>query len=466
MIKAKTLIFVILSVFLMACNGPKSLTKKGNKFSDAGIHREAVKFYIKALKKKSSHVDAQIGLQNSGRAILNEYTSTFFKAYSTDDNKTAVYTYLEMEEFVQKVKQYNVELRIHQTYTDDFESAKTNYLEKQFSQANELISQEKFNEANALFAEIEKIDPNFKGQDFDALKEIALLEPYYRRGSKYLNNEKYRSAYWEFKFIKENNSNYKDAKFKFNDALENARYTIGLVRFQNLSADKSTSEYISSHLTDEILKSNDPFVKLIDRSNMDRIIKEQMMHLEGVTDGSTTIKAGELAGAKALLTGTVLKVEKSHQKPTAKKTKAYKAYRVKKHDAAKDKTYYETKYKKTSYSQYDGFNKVTISFKYQLVSTETGQILLSDIIELSNQSKVSYATYSGNYKELVPGDWKYLNTASQSDHVNTKSSAKRALRNKFSSNRNLTPLSKIQSNLQQSVAKKTAKGILNFNPEQ
>ncbi|MFT6747845.1 MAG: hypothetical protein ACJAZ2_002202 [Glaciecola sp.] len=465
MFKFKKLSFLFIAFLFIACNGPKSLTKKGNKFSEAGIHEQALNYYIKALEKKSSHVDAQVGLLNSGRAILNEYTSAFFKAYSTSDHKTAVYTYIEMETFVKRVSRFTTKITIAPSYKEDFEDSKKIYVESKFEEANDLIGEEKFNEANVIFKEIEKIDPNFEGQDFEALKEMALLEPYYRRGTKHLNNDKFRRSYTEFKFINSKNPDYKDSKFKLSDALEKGQYTIGVLKFENLSRDKSTSEYISSQLTDNIIKSGNPFVKLIDRSNMDRIVKEQMMNMNGVTNGSIAIQAGELVGAKALLIGTVLKVTKQSVAPRAKKVKAYSSYQEKKYDAENDRTYYETKYKKTSYTQYDGYNRVNISFKFQLISTETGQILLSDIIEKSANSAVSYARHNGNYKNLVPGDWKNKNSSSTSDEVSTSSSAKRSLRSKFTANTKLIPVSDIQNGLQSQISKQAAIEILKFNPE-
>ena len=450
---------------ITACNGPKSLTKKGNKFAEAGIHDQAIEYYIKALKKKRSHVDAQVGLVNSGRAILNQYTSTFFKAYSTGDNKTAVYTFLEMENFVHRVSKFTSQISIAQSYADDFEDAKKNYLEEKFNEANELIAEDKFNAASTIFHEIEKIEPAFEGQDFDALKEMALLEPRYRKGTKYLNNDQNRLAYGEFLFITKNNQSYKDSRFKLTDALENAQYPIGVLKFKNFSLDKSASEYISSEISDQILKSSNPFVKLIDRSNTDKIVKEQMMNMNGLTNGEVEIESGALVGAKAFLAGTVLKVSKTSQAPRAKKVKAYSSYRVKKYDPVKDRTYYEVKYKKTSYYEYKGYNQVVISFKYQLISTETGQILLSDVIEKTAKSEVNYAKYEGNYKNLVPGYWKYLNTSSTTDKVVTRSNSVRKLKAKFSANSTLTPTTTLQSGLQTQIAKRASSSILQFNPE-
>lgn len=465
MVNLKHFSFVLFALLFIGCNGPKSLTKKGDKFSEAGVHDQAVNFYIKALDKKRSHVDAQLGLLNSGRAILNEYSSKFFQAYSTGDHKTAVYAYLDMESFVKRVSRYTTKITISESYKNDYAYSKKTYVESKFNEANELLSEDKFQQANDVFHEIEKIEPNFEGQDFDELKELALLEPYYRRGTKYLNNDKNRKAYKEFKYIESKNPAYKDSKFKLSDALEKAQYTIGIMKFENLSNDRSTSEYISSLLTDLIIKSKNPFVKLIDRTNMDRVVSEQMMNMNGITNGSVAIEAGELVGAKALLKGTVLKVTKNRQRPTSKKIKAYSSYKVKKYDAANDKTYYETRYKKTSYLQYEGSNEVSISFKYQLISTETGHILLSDIIEKSEKSKISYASYDGNYKNLVPGTWKNLNSASVEDKVITKSSDKRRLRNKFTASTKLKSITDIQTNLQSQIAAQAADVVLKFNPE-
>lgn len=465
MLRKHRLFLLSICIFTLACTGPKSLTKKGNKFSESGIHKEAIEYYIKALSKKQSYVDALIGLRNSSQVVLNEYSSEFFKSYEKSDYKNAVYNYLTMEEFVNRVNKYKADLNISSIYTEDFIDAKKKYLASRFEEANELIGKEQFQSATNIFDEIEKIEPNFEGKNFESLKEISLLEPKYRSGLKAIADKKFRNAYYDFKFIFDNNPNYKDSRYKKEEALEKAQFSIGILKFENLSNDPAVSEYISSSITQEIINSKNPFIQLIDRTLTDKVVSEQMMTYEGITNGSIDIKLGELIGAKALLSGTVLKVTQKTQQPRGEKTKAYLKKSVKKYNATTKKNYYETTYSKTEYMEYYGYNEISIVFKYQLVSAETGQILTSDVIEKTLKNEVNYATYSGNSNNLVPGTWKYINTNSPEDKVETQSYAQQNLKNLFKANTKLVPISQLQNNAEKEIAKISASKILAFNPE-
>ena len=465
MIARKLLISLSFCLLLFSCNGPKSLTKKGNKFSQAGIHEDAISYYEKALDKKPDYIEALIGLKNSSREVFNVYTSKFFKAYTAGDYKTAVYTYRNLDRFVKRANLYKAGISIPQQYQDDFKDAKEIYVKNKFEEANQLISEDKFKEADVLFKEIEKIDPNFEGEDFDALKDIALLEPPYRAGIKFINDSKYRSAYHKFNFISKRNKNYKDSKFKKDEALENAQFNVGVLKFKNYSRDKSAGEYIAAELITTVLKRNDPFTKLIDRSNTEQLINEQTINNQGMTESNNAIATGELIGAKALLQGIVLKIERKNNKLSSKYKKAYKSKRVKKYDSVKKKNYYVTEYDKVQYAEYTGKNAVTVTFKIQLLSSETGQIIFSEILKESFSSSVNYSSYKGNYKNIVPGSWKSISTSATDDHVITKSSSVKRLQNSFKANKTLTSLSDLQDQAQKSIAHKCATKLLSYNPE-
>lgn len=460
----KLLLIFCLSI-LYACTGPKSLTKKGNKLSQAGLHQEAINYYIDALSKKNTHIDAIIGLKNSSTIVLNEFSSQFFKAFSTNDNKTAVYTYLEMVKFVDLANRYNAKLSLPSTYEQDYKSAKEEYLKSRFEDANRLISEDKFNDALCVFEEIETIDPNFKEKDFETLKEMSQLEPHYRRGNKEFNNNQFRNAYTEYKIIFDQNPKYKDVKYKLEDALQNAQFNIGVLKFENLSKESGLSEYLSGSITNDIISSNNPFIKLIDRSNVNLLKNEQNLNLKGLTDGKSNVKAGELIGAHAFLTGKVLSYSKSTYSPRPQTVRAYESYSVKKYDAVKKRNYYETEYRKVRYQEYSASNEVYISFQIQLVSAETGQILMSEVINKQTKSEVNYATYNGNHNNLVPGNWVSEYTNSPQDRIFTNNSDKRALQSKFTATKQLRSVAELKSEAQQNIANVVVQKIIEFNPE-
>ncbi len=429
--------------------------------SEVGMHQEAINYYIEALEKKPTHIDAQIGLKNSSTLVLNNYTSKFFTAYSTKDNKTAVYTYLEMQKMVERVNLYHVRLSIPSSYQQDFENAKDEYLKARFIQANHLIGKDLFNDAFCIFEEIETIEPNFKGKDFETLKELAQLEPHYRKGNSEFGNNQFRLAYYQYKKVFDQNPKYKDIQFKLDDALNNAQFNIGVLKFKNYTDDYDVSGFLSSAISNEIINNNSPFIKLIDRSNTELLKDEQLMNLKGMSNG----KSGELMGAHVFLSAKVLSCSKTSVYPKPRNVNAYESYQVKKYDPVNKKNYYETEYRKVRYKEYYGYNEVYISFEFQLISTETGQILLSEIVNQQAKSEVNYANYNGNYYNLVPGNWASENYDSPNDKIFTNRSAKNELQAKFNSNKTATSISVLKSEAGQNIAKIVAEKIINFNPE-
>ncbi|MCX6182180.1 MAG: hypothetical protein NT150_09660 [Bacteroidetes bacterium] len=60
--------FTIISMLIIfGCTGPKSLTKKGSKLSEAGMYKEASEYFMRALNARPDYVDAQVGLRFSGQ---------------------------------------------------------------------------------------------------------------------------------------------------------------------------------------------------------------------------------------------------------------------------------------------------------------------------------------------------------------------------------------------------------------
>ena len=77
-IKAIVLLFAIFS--LTSCDTPKSLTKKGDKFSEKSLYSDACQFYMQALNKKGDFIEAKEGLRASGQKQVNIHLDNFFKS--------------------------------------------------------------------------------------------------------------------------------------------------------------------------------------------------------------------------------------------------------------------------------------------------------------------------------------------------------------------------------------------------
>ncbi len=456
----------LLALLLIACNASKSLTKKGNKLSEAGLHKDAVEYYIQALNKDKANVDARIGLRKSGGEVMAKYQTKFFKEYNNDDYKAAVYTYMETEKFQDRLNKYNAELSIPNHTTQDFKIAKDKYLEIEFQKANQLMAEEQFEQAEAVFHEIQRIDPTYGGGSLEQLKEIAQLEPPYRKGNDFLDQGKNRSAYWEFKKINDQNSSYKDAKFKLEEAKELAQFPIAILKFKNYSGQKGGGAQVQANLMDGLLKEKGPFVKVLDRTHMDELLNEQYLAMNGWVEGSGAVKTGQILGAKAILSGKLLSVRKETKSPVIKREKAYSRRSEKYYNAETQKTQTRFVYDKVFYNNYQGYTKVTVSFQYILVSAETGEILMSSIEEKELKSEVNYNTYQGgNTNNLYPGTWSRKLKDSPTDRVITNRNSVRNFQAGFKANKTLTPVNTLADDAFKSIGLSVAKKVYDFNPE-
>lgn len=457
----RLLLLIAVVCSFTACNTPGALTKKGNKLSQQELYTHAADYYYQALQKKSDYTNAQIGLKNAGKKVINQHLDDFFKAKNFGDTKKAVYHYRDAQIFQQKVSRFKISLEIPAHYTNDYNIIVDDYVSGLYNQAFTHLEEENFNSAEKLFKEVSLLLPNYK--DVKDLKDVATYEPKYRIAVDYLENEKFRASYYQFNKIPKS---YKDTQELQNLALESGLFTIGLLEFSNATRHKGGEAAISAYISEYIMKLNNPFIKLIDRSHTNTLINEQLMGLSGQTTENTAAQAGELVGAKVILTGKLVNHSKQENTVTEHPKKGWYERKVKKYNEETEKHYFESIYDKIRYSEFFGSNQVEISFQFQLISTETGEILLTDIIKLNKADAVHFATANKNTNNIYPGNWKWEKVKHKSDEINTSYAAKRELRNLFNGKRSLKTTSQLSDQIFQNIAKEVTQKIDQYNPEQ
>lgn len=452
-----------LLLIIIGCNGPKSLTKKGNELFEAGLYDQATDYFLRALMKNPNFVEAKISLKKSAQKVLDIKEDTFFVANNRGDYGKVVYTYLDMRKFVDKVKAGQVELSIATHYTDDYEIAKSNYLDERFKKANDLMARENFSGAENIFNEISTLDPNYK--DVEKLKKIARIEPLYRKGIQEMKNEKYRAAFYLFQNIVNQDATYKDAAAQMSEALTQAQYTIVFTKFQNYTSEPNVSDQLSSRIINSVIGNKGPFLKVIERQNLDVLLKEQKLGMSGAIDQSTAANAGGLMGAKAVVMGTVLDVKYFDTPVTGKTVKGFESYVVQKLNPQTNLMYPETNYKKVTYNEYTGGRQVTISFEYKMMSISTGEILLSGIKTLTQSSSVHYVQYNGIRENLYAGTWYSLNVTSPQDVVYSNPDQKRQMRDLLNANKQVETKESLMLKLYDQISDSVAREIYTYNPE-
>jgi hypothetical protein len=463
MIRISTLLFLCSFLFLAGCSGSKQYAKKAKKLDQAGLTEEAAQFYYESLMRKRTNVDAKIGLKKTGQMVLDNQLAVYYKSHSTDDHKRAVYSYMEAQAYFNKVKSVGVNLEFPTHYESSFSESKEIYLSARYEEAVVALENEDFATAETIIREIILIDDSFG--DIKDMKVLAVAEPAYRKGKQLMNQKKYRQAYYSFHGIITQFTTYKDAVALREFCREKGSYTVAFLPFENTSGKSGLEHAIAAQIINELLSLNDPFLRIIDRQHLETLLQEQKLGLSGIVDESTAVNAGNLIGAQAVFTGKLITFRMNQGNLQQETRRGYHSYTVKKNDPVTGKVVTETQYKKVTYNVFNQANSVAASFQYKLISTETGEILLADLLNYIEEDKVNYGRYEDNYRYLYPGTWKDPKRESPEDKIFTAPSEKKSLNALFESRTEVKSVETLTTIIYQKIGNEVGRKVKAFNPE-
>jgi curli biogenesis system outer membrane secretion channel CsgG len=387
---------------LLSCSGSKSFAKKGAKLEEAGLYAEAAGMFEQAAQRNLKNVDAKIGLKKTGQMLLNDKLSVFFKSMAMGTAKgEAVAAYLDAKAYQERIGRLGVVLDIPDHYRTDFERVKGEHLVDLYNEGQALMEKQEFKSAEAVFARIARLEPNYK--DANSLQAIAYLEPLYRAGKADLAAGAFRKAYASLDGVVKKDAAYKDASALRQECLTKGQFTIAVLPFTSGTARKvDVSSKVQAYAMTALTETNDPFLKVVDRENLQRILEEQRLSLSGVLDEQTAVRVGNLMGAQAVLMGTLVDYREEAGELKRSTRDGYESYRVEQINKETGEKYFVTKYKPVRYSEFYQENKVYLSFNYRLVSLETGEVLVSKVVDRQEEDHMYYADYQGNRDLLFP----------------------------------------------------------------
>ncbi|MBL7938634.1 MAG: hypothetical protein JNL43_04665 [Flavobacteriales bacterium] len=446
-----TCITSVLSIALLlpGCSGSKSFSKKGEKLDEAGLYAEAADMYLQAAQRNVKNVDAKIGLKKTGQMVLNDKLSDFFKNMAMGDAKgEAVQAYLDAVDYQERVSRAGVQLEIADHYRTDFEKVKGEHLVDLYNEGQALFEKEDFPAAEKVFARIGKLEPNYK--DASSLQNVAYLEPLYRLGKSDLEAGHYRKAYQSLTKVVDKNSSYKDATALRQDALTQGQFIVAVLPFTAAGVSNALASNVQAHAMSALTESTDPFLKVVDRENLERILEEQRLSLSGVVDEQTAVRVGNLMGAQAVLMGSVVDYREIPGSLRRSTKEGFESYRVQQVNKETGEKYFVVRYKPVRYSEFYQENKVVLSYNYRLVSLETGEVLVSKVAEKEASDHMYYATYDGNREALLPS----LNgTADLSDR------GRRDIRSLLGASREVKPVASLMNEVLRSTSATMASDI-------
>ncbi len=434
------LLFAVLS--LAACQSSKHYAKLGAKQEEAGLMHEAAGSYYIALQKKRTNLDAQIGMKKNGQLVLGEMLGEFAKQKNFGTNRSAVDAYHAARDYRDKIKAVGIQLQIADFYESDYIISKSALLTELYESGTTLLEEQKYADAEAKFNEIRALDPNYK--DTKELGDIAYLEPLYVQASGDMDIAHYRAAHANFDKIVKRKPTYKDAAMLAKKCIELGTYTIALLPFENASGSAGLDSKLTAYTLEAMTSIDDPFLRVVDREHTQAILEEQKLQLSGVIDENTAVTVGELVGAQALLTGTVLSFTERKGTLRSKQREGYIEYQEKVLNKTDNKYYMQTKYKPTMYTEYYNSNSCTVSFQYKLISLKTGEIIKTEIIEKIITDEVLYGKYDGDFTKLYPAG---------QNSVNLNSNDRRALQGLMNGRQDLRNTTELNNELFNAITK-------------
>lgn len=457
--KLKNLSFLVLFI-LVSCTGTKKMTKRALAFEQQGMYTEAANYFLEALRRKSTNIDAAMGLKRTGQLVLDDLLAAFFKSHTSKAYKTSVYTYLKAENYKSSAAVFKVSLEVPSYYPGYYKEDLAFYLAAIYDDAMSCLDKEEFDKGLSYLDEILRLDAAYK--DVAELKTYARLEPVYRKANLALETKKFRSAYYLFgKTI-----SYKDSDELKAYALKEAQYPIAMLPFENATTTANIHKSFESQFLNLFVKDKNPFIKIIDRVHIETVLNEQELGLSGLVDSQTAAKAGDLFGAKALLVGRLVSYDAKFSVPKATKKKGWESYKQKKYNAATKEYDLVTKYSKVKYNLFQGISYVNLTIEYKLISTETGEILATNLFTDKREDNVRYIEFDGNTKNLVSGTWVSSQTDSESDRKNTDYKDRKNIQGLLKANKNLRSKADLMSIALKNVSAKAVSEINSYNPEE
>ncbi len=242
-------------------------------------------------------------------------------------------------------------------------------------------------------------------------KKMAADYYYYKaiNMAKKEDQESYKTAAKLFKRVKIYTKNYKDSDEMYKLYKQKATKRLAILNFDNKSGtDKygSIGEEISDDLISKILKDKElmEYIELVDRNQIQKIIKEQNLSQSGIIQNEHEIKIGEILGVQYLITGKVSRIQVS---PVDKisENQTLKKKVITKYEHYVDKNGKEKKRPiKEDVFAYVKIYKVSrtanMSVSLNIVDTESSKVLFSYSENEEFNYKHEWATYNGNKKAL------------------------------------------------------------------
>ncbi|MBN2511117.1 MAG: hypothetical protein JXB03_12630 [Spirochaetales bacterium] len=258
--------------------------------------------------------------------------------------------------------------------------------------------------------------------EYAQAKEKA-AEEQYRAGmslSSGDNKEQLRSAIFRFEKALAYVNNYKNSKDMINN-LTNAASDIVLLlpeqsyyrMYRHWPLDETVYNDLQADLFQGTKKKK--FMKLVDRDNLDLILKQQQLVLTGLTSSDTFMTIGELTNADTLVTYSINAVDYDEPDTVTTKSDRDKVVNLDKNDPEYDNYDNHKKPVTGTVYRFTRSSSVAIRAAYKIVNINNSEIIDSDTSDVRAEFVLEWVELEGDEEVLSSEEKRLLNTYTTED---------------------------------------------------
>lgn len=441
----RSLCFFLVILLSTSCTVSSQSIKQAKTLEAEGNFRAAATAYHQFLFRKPTHKDARTGLQRTGQRVLDDLLGNFWVKYNLEDYSAAVNSYNEAQNFERQIAGLQIQLLWPDHYKEYYSEALGKELDAWFAQSAQAIDAGDYTKARNLLRNIES-----KKSDYEGIRELKLaieVDPWYRNGLTAMQAGQAGKAMEWFSKVNEKAPEYRDLRALMSDLNARNKRVIAVMPFQEQKRGRRVATEFGEQVVNALLNLNNPLIQLIDRENVEQILKEQRLGLSGLIDEKSASRAGMLLGGNAVLIGAVVNIAEEEPALQRETKSAFVRERYTYRDQRTGMSRADVRFNPVNYTEIKALRTITLTFKYRLMDVESGTILDSDVITRSATHQVFYAETSLPIDQLSPIQ-------------GTLSAAELAKwRERFSQSASLKPFAELATMVEKDVAKEVAERI-------
>jgi hypothetical protein len=358
------IVYLLIVFTAFASCGYKKLMKEAKVYEEGKLSSEALTTYQLAYLEYNK-AEARVSMKRVAQSILDDKIRSAKMAYMSQEYITALSHYDEAYTYADQHNQ--LDLTISDMVRRERAECLSSYVNQLYQVAEQQVLNEDFEEAHATINKILSVDRNNQQAKF--LEIMCDIVPSYQAGLKAVELQLWRQAFAYFDEVCKIDADYKDAFELREEAMSKSKCTFVFKPQDNIKVDDNVESTLSSAIKGSLLTIKNPFIELLERDNIDVVIKEQQETMAPQYEEGTGSQAGKLKKANYIISGEFVSF-KSEMTPEKKKT-ADVGFDILGSD-------------KVECYEISGKRILSISYKYSIIDVETGKLYFSDVLTFSD----------------------------------------------------------------------------------